>query len=76
VFGLELVGQHGVIDLALLHIAMALRDDLRAGRADDAVYDESLARPGRSPLAQVRSSSCESTTPSRRTLPRETDARH
>ena len=44
-FGLELVGQHGVIDLALLHIAMALRDDLRAGRADDAVYDESLARP-------------------------------
>src|SRR5215469_10079535 len=39
----ELAGQHGVIDPALLHIAMALRDGLRAGRADDAMYGESLS---------------------------------
>jgi AraC family transcriptional regulator len=39
----RLVGQHGVIDPALLHIAMALRDGLRAGRADDAMYGESLS---------------------------------
>jgi AraC family transcriptional regulator len=39
----ELVEQHGVIDPALLHIVMALRDGLRAGRADDAMYGESLS---------------------------------
>ena len=39
----ELVGQHGVIDPALLHIAMALRDGLRVGRAEDAMYGESLS---------------------------------
>jgi len=39
----ELVGQHGVIDPALLHIAMALRDGLRVGRAADAMYGESLS---------------------------------
>ena len=39
----ELVGQHGVNDPALLHIAMALRDGLQAGRADDAMYGESLS---------------------------------
>lgn len=39
----KLVGQHGVIDPALLHIAMALRDGLRAGRADDPIYAESLS---------------------------------
>ena len=39
----ELAGQHGVIDPALLHLAMALRDGLRAGRADDAMYGESLS---------------------------------
>jgi AraC family transcriptional regulator len=39
----ELVGQHGIIDPALLHIAMALRDGLRAGRANDAMYGESLS---------------------------------
>src|SRR6516165_8002797 len=39
----ELVGQHGVIDPALLHIAMALRDGLRVGRAKDAMYGESLS---------------------------------
>src|SRR6516162_5866249 len=39
----ELAGQHGVIDSALLHIAMALRDGLRAGCADDAMYGESLS---------------------------------
>jgi AraC family transcriptional regulator len=39
----ELVGQHGVNDPTLLHIAMALRDGLRAGRADDAMYGESLS---------------------------------
>jgi len=39
----ELAGQHGVIDPALLHIAMALRDGLRFGRADDAMYGESLS---------------------------------
>jgi AraC family transcriptional regulator len=39
----ELVGQNGIMDPALLHIAMALRDGLRAGRADDAMYGESLS---------------------------------
>jgi AraC family transcriptional regulator len=39
----ELVEQHGVLDPALLHIAMALRDGVRAGRADDAMYAESLS---------------------------------
>ena len=39
----ELVGQHGVIDPALLHIAMALRGGLRVGRAGDAMYGESLS---------------------------------
>ena len=39
----ELLGQHGVIDPALLHIAMALRDGLRVGRAGDAMYGESLS---------------------------------
>jgi AraC family transcriptional regulator len=39
----ELVGQQGVIDPALLHIAMALRDGLRIGCAEDAMYGESLS---------------------------------
>ena len=39
----ELVGQHDVMDPALLHIAMALRDGLRVGRAGDAMYGESLS---------------------------------
>jgi AraC family transcriptional regulator len=39
----ELAGQHGVIDPALLHLAMALRDGLRAGCADDVMYGESLS---------------------------------
>ena len=39
----ELVAQHGIIDPVLLHIAMALRDGLRVGRAEDAMYGESLS---------------------------------
>jgi len=39
----ELVAQHGITDPVLLHIAMALRDGLRVGRAEDAMYGESLS---------------------------------
>src|SRR5215472_11716857 len=40
---IELVGQHGIIDPTLLHIAMALREGVRAGRSEDTMYGESLS---------------------------------
>jgi AraC family transcriptional regulator len=39
----ELVEHRGVTDPVLLHIVMALRDGLQAGRADDPMYGEGLS---------------------------------